>query len=567
MAGSGTKHGRRIMGQASTGFRTPAARKSRQVNEDVALSIGMARTARTALALGTIAVAATAAAQTLPSRVLRPEPDRVLVRYSDALTPDDSTDVALITSMGFHSDVEAAVRSDEVVVTLSSEDSGALEALGRMDPPGAAFLIFEALTLGGRVHRNLIAQVPVTPEVRLAGDVWYETWLNVDYLPPAHRERSLRPEAWVVDIEDRPFRVSRVEPWPSEVDEAEAMSNEDPLLQLTLDGRVPYGARATVSFRERSDAEPLILASGTTPDAPPGRLATFVRGLNVYTGFMFTSSARTEPTFGLVTRFRRPYRFAAFSSRNQVSIGPRASLITNSSDQDDENSLLLSAPVTFRRFRGPLSPRPGAKAPLINTVVVDIAPTLESERSFRNRNLVSDVQLTLHFSTLGKAALKGALSGYALDVRPHMGFEAGRSLGSPSRERVAKSIARLKAGVTGQFRIEFERPQFQAVVFDVDYVYRRLYTNETFGWWETPTDSLESRTIRCGVATDTRSVRRELCTLTGQHPRRYLNMAIRFVFSRYWEIFASYVRGELPPSFVRVDKTQAGFAFRLGTPQ
>ena len=557
MVGSGTKHGRRIINW------TPAARRSPAVSEDVALSIG---TARTVLALGLIGVAATVAAQTLPSRVLRPEPVRVLVRYSDALTPDDSTDVALITSMGFYSDVEAAVTPDEVVVTLSSEDSGALEALGRMDPPGAAFLIIEALTLGGRIHRNLIAQVPVTPEVRLDGDVWYETWLNVDYLPPAHRDRSLRPEAWVVDIEDRPFPVSRVEPWPSEVDETEAMSNEDPILLLTLDGRIPYGARATVSFRERSDAEPLLLTSGTTPDAPPGPLANFIRDLNVYTGFMFTSSARTDPTFGLVTRFRRPYRFAALGPRNQVSIGPRASLITNSSDQDDENSLLLSAPVTFRRFRGPLSPRPGAEAPLFNTVVFDIGPTLESERSFRNRNLVSDAQLTLHFSTLGRADLKGALSGYALDVRPHMGFEAGRSLGSSSRERVAKSIARLKAGVTGQFRLEFERPQLRAIVFDVDYVYRRLYTDEAFGSWFTTPESPETGMTGDGVATNIRFVRRELLTGTGQHPRRYLNVAIRFVFSRYWEIFASYIRGELPPSFVRVDKTQAGFAFRLGTP-
>ena len=559
----GIKHGPTMgqAGQASTGFRAPVARKSRPLT-DVAFSIAAASTV---LALAVIAVASTAAAQTLPSRVLRPEPDRVIVRYSDVLT-DDSTEVALITSTGSHSEVAAAVTPDEVVVTLSPEDTRALEALRRMDPPGAAFLILEALTLRGRVYRNLIAQVPVTPEVRLDGDVWYETWLNVDYLPPAHRERSLRPDAWLVAIDDQPFRVSRVEQWPSEVDEAEGMSHEDRLLQLTLDGRIPYGAKATVSLRARTDAEPLLLAAGTTPEAPPGRLANFIRDLNVYTGFMFTSSARTDPTFGLATRFRRPYWFAAFGRRNQVSIGPRASLITNSSDQDDENSLLLSAPVTFRHVRGPLTPRSAAEAPLINTVVFDIGPTFEAERSFRNRNLVSDAHLTLYFSTLGRAGLQGALSGYALDVRPHIGFEAGRSLASPPRGRAGQSIARLRAGVTGQLRLEFERPQLRAIVFDVDYVYRRLYTDEAFAWWLTTRESPQIAMTGDRVATDVSFVRRELLTGTGQHPRRYLNVAIRFVFSDYWEIFASYVRGEVPPRFVRVDKMQAGFAFRLGTP-
>ena len=85
--------------------------------------------------------------------------------------------------------------------------------------------------------------------------------------------------------------------------------------------------------------------------------------------------------------------------------------------------------------------------------------------------------------------------------------------------------------------------------------------------WATRPNILEVRTTVDGVATDVESVTRTLFTSTGQHPRRYLNAAIRFVFSRYWEVSASYIRGELPPGFFRVDKMQAGFAFRFGTPQ
>lgn len=515
-----------------------------------------------ASALLTIGVAATTTAQTLPTRVLRPEPARVLVRYSAALTPDDSTAVVLLTSTGFHADLQAAVTPEEVVVTLSSDDIDALEAVGRMDPPGAAFLIIEALTVGGREQRNLIARLPVTPEARLDGDVWYTTWLNVDYLPPAVRARSLNAEAWVVNIDGAHFPVTCVESWPETDTEAAQVGL---ILQLALDRSIPYGARATVSFRDRPDAEPRPLASGTTPDAPPGRVANFIRDLNVYAGFMFTNSAGTDPTFGLATRFHRPYLFAAFGPRNQVSIGPRASLTTNSSDQDDENSLLLSVPVEFRRFLGPLIPQLDARTPLINTIVVDVGPTLESEKSFRNQNLVSDGQLTLQFSTLGRADINGALSGYALDIRPHVGFEAGRSLGSPVGQRVDNSIVRLKTGLTAQFRLEFARPQLQAIVFDVDYVYRRLYNDEVFGRWFTKRSSTQS--TEGDVAADIKVVSRTLSTGTGRHPRRYLNAALRFVFSRYWEVFASFARGELPPRFVGVDKMQAGFAFRFGSPQ
>ena len=186
--------------------------------------------------------------------------------------------------------------------------------------------------------------------------------------------------------------------------------------------------------------------------------------------------------------------------------------------------------------------------------------------------MVSNGRLALLFSTRGRADLKGALSGYAVDVRPHVGFEAGRTLGGPIGQRTEKSILRLKAGLAGQIRFEFERPQLRAIVLDVDFVYRQLYTEETFGWWATHLPPPETRrkdedgAPGATIASSTLFTR-TMFTGTGRHPRRYLNAAVRFVFNRYWELFASYVRGELPPRFVRVDKMQAGFAFRLGTRQ
>ena len=520
------------------------------------------------VALLLLSAAGGATAEVLPLRVVRPEPTRILVEYAAHLAPDDTPDVTVVTSESVYPDVEATVTSDAVVVSLSPTISDALDAGVATGRPVPAFLIIRELTLGGRVHSNLIARLPVTFEARLDGDVWYTTRLNVDYLPPVHRERSRRPDAWVVHIDGHRFLVANVRAQFSPTgDTRRSLLQQTPFIELTLDGVVPYRARATVSFVERTDAEPQLLASGVTPHAPAGRLANFLSDLDVYTGFMFTNTAGTDPTFGLDARFQRPFLFAAFGQRIQISIGPRATLRTNSLDQDDENSILLSAPVEIRSFRGPLTLRDRAEAPLINTIAFAIGPTLEAEKSFRNRNLVSDGQLSFWFSTLGASGLSGTLSGYAFDVRPYFGFETGRNVGSRLADSTTDSIGRLKAGFSFKFQLEFDQPHLHAIVFDVDYVYRRLYTEETAGRWRsTGAHAVAPSATVEGTAREQSAASRTLYIRADANSRNYAHAALRFVFSRYWEVFASYARGGLPPRFISVDKFQAGFAFRLGAP-
>ena len=123
-------------------------------------------TRRMVLTLALIGVVDTATAQT-PSQVLRPNPTTVHVRYSADLTPDDDPRVTLIVHpplvatggvrpRGHHREVEAVVTPEAIVVTLASEISEQLDAIGGINPSGAAFLIIDALTLGGQVQRNLI---------------------------------------------------------------------------------------------------------------------------------------------------------------------------------------------------------------------------------------------------------------------------------------------------------------------------------------------------------------------------------------------------------------------------
>ena len=418
-------------------------------------------------ALTSIGPATTATAQTLPARVLRPTLTEVLVRYASDLTPDDRPGVTLFTSGDIHTRVEATVTSKELVVTLPAEIAEQIDSLGQAVPPGAAFLIIDELTfIGGRVQRNVIAPVPVVFKAELLGDVWNTTALNVDYVPLIHRERSLDPDAWVVELDGRPFPVSYVHPTPPFQD-TEPPLREDAISGLTLmiADRIPYGAPASIYFLERRDAEPRLLVSGMTPEAPPGRLENFINNVDIHTGFMFTNSQGTDPTFSLVTRFQRPVLFSAFGERNQIAVGPRAELRTNSSEQDDENSIIVSFPIEFRRFLGPLLLEDTPATPLVNTIIFDVGPTLEAQNNFGNRNLVADGKLTFQFSTLGGR-------NYTFDARPFVGLETGRHPAAGS------SIARLKIGIAGQFRILFAKAHLHEIVFEADYVYRHLYTEE-----------------------------------------------------------------------------------------
>lgn len=528
------------------------------------------RTCRTFLTLALVGVAGSAWGQTLPTTVLRPEPTKIVLRYSAGLAADADPGVTLVVSSDVYPDLDAEVTLAEVIVTLSPEMSGRLDSAGEKSPPDAALLIIDELTVGRRVERNLIAPLPVVTAARLQDDVWNTTVLWMDYLPTIYHERSLVPDAWRVDIGGSPFPVVNVQKDLARISETQ----RDPVHILLIDGTIPRGAAATVSFIERPGADPRLLVSGTTAPAV-ARSGSLLGHTDVYTGLTFVNSQGADATFGLVTNFQQPFPIVRIGERNELSVGPRVAFRTNSSDQDDENSLLFSVPLqlTHHRRLPTFGWRPGSRAeaenltanrPWLYALVLDVGPTFESEKTFSDGNLVANGQLDFRTRTAGTARRSGVLSGYAVDLQPYVGFEAGRNLANQVAALDDGSIGRLKLGFAGLLRVELGGPHLDQVVFDVDYVYRQLYTEEALGTRSPIEREMSGQSmgntfvIDRGVASRT--------TLVGQGgSRSYLNAAIRLVFGPHWEFFASYANGELPPRFVSVDKFQAGFAFRFNS--
>ena len=256
---------------------------------------------------------------------------------------------------------------------------------------------------------------------------------------------------------------------------------------------------------------------------------------------------------------------SGLGSRNAISVGPRAKLRINSSDQDDENSILLSGPFEFRHYYGALEERTGATTPLVESIALVGGPTIESDRNFDNTNLVADGQFNVNFPTLGKANRRGTFSGYAIDIQPYGGVEVGKNLENRIATLDGRSIFRLKVGFAGQVRLNFKKTRRYKIVFDVEYVHRRLYAEEALS---------RSVTIPLPVGTltpvegeplkiDAGFLSRMSIDTINKGPRSYLHVAIRYAFDPNWEFFASYVNGELPPRFVSVHKFQAGFAYRF----
>lgn len=288
-----------------------------------------------------------------------------------------------------------------------------------------------------------------------------------------------------------------------------------------------------------------------------GRVARFFAGIDLQGRFGFSSSAGREPTFALTTRFRRPYLFSALGDRNQISFGPMVSLRANSADQDDENSVIVSAPIVITRSRGPLrvplaGPEESPEEPLVNAFVLNTGPRLEADKSFRRGNLVADGELGFGLVVFGG-------ENRDLDAWPYVGLETGAVLArrdpagsvptsSEPPMKAAESIARVKVGVDARYRFGFEGDGLHEIVFDAEFVYRQLYANEPFGKWEPREGMREPELVSC---------RRK-----GR--RLYLNAAVRFAFTENWEFVLSYARGELPPLFVEVAKVEAGFGIRLG---
>ena len=462
-------------------------------------------------------------------RVVRAEPDRILLTdFRGELTPDYDPGAMLIISRDvFFPRVHAEATRSGVLVTLSPEMVEAIDAVGPPSSGRPPFLVIDQLTLGGRSYHNLTAPVPTALQLRLVdGVVQTLTLLDIDYMPAADQERARSPEAWLATIGGRPFPILQVT----------LGFGDSPFLVLRIGGALPHGASATLSFRQAPNAEPRLVATGTTPGTRIGNLSGYA---DIYTGFTFSQSqpagrpsARRRSTFGVITRFERFSQLTGFASPNQLSAGPRVAVKTNSSDQDDEDSLLLSFPFAFTRHRGV-----GTKnTPAIRSITFNLGPSLESEKTFKNRNLIAAGNLDFRFSTRGIARR------YPVDLRPYVGFEIGQRIWQQPGDALASApgaVRRLKGGLTIRTALDFRKPYLQRVVLDAEYVYRQLFTDELL------------------------LVNRKSIEQIDHGSRSYLNLAVRFAFNPYWELFTLYAQGELPPRFGSVHKIQAGLAFRL----
>ena len=311
-----------------------------------------------------------------------------------------------------------------------------------------------------------------------------------------------------------------------------------------------------------------------------GRLGGFFSDFHVRAQFGFTSSAETPPTFAVSTRFRRPFLFAAIGKRNQFSVGPDAHLIANSSDQDDEDSIVLSAPITYTRtraqLRAPITMEEEEaadlmEAPVVDAVVLKMGPTLEVDRGFESRNFVADGELSLGLTT-------GGGKRHAWNARPFVGFEAGRDMasgGSPGGTgsggglQGGGTIGRVKAGVDARWRVETNGDYLREIAFALEFVQRQLYAVEPVGEWVVEERALspeDGRTAGDEGSTEERVLVRRLEVDERRGSRRYLKASMRLAFTENWGFAVSYVRGGLPPRFVGVAKVEAGFELRLGNP-
>ena len=337
------------------------------------------------------------------------------------------------------------------------------------------------------------------------------------------------------------------------------------LTAMALSGGVSIGgAEATAQDASGRGEEPS--AGGG------GGVARFFAEMDVQGRFGFSSSAGREPTFGFTTRFRRPYLFSALGDRNQVAFGPMVSVRANSADQDDENSVLLAAPLTITRSRGarrvPLAGlEESPEAPLVNAFVVTAGPELEVNKGFSRGNFAPDAELGFGLPTFGG-------ENQAVEAWPYVGVEVGMGLGGgeantsggSSGMDAAESVARVKAGVDARYRLSFAGDRLHEIVFDLEFVYRRLYAVEPLGTWIATERRLagENGPPAGGRDEEAIVIVRTLQRSVGKGPRRYLNAAVRFAFTENWELVVSYARGALPPLFVEVDKVEAGFGIRLG---
>ena len=317
-------------------------------------------------------------------------------------------------------------------------------------------------------------------------------------------------------------------------------------MRLTLAGFIPNDAEAIVTYTPEGSATAKEVAKGRTLAASGKKADDPVGDADVYLGFTYTASRATTTTTathvgGLQAHVERPFYFWGRANRDVFSVVPRFDALVHAKELDDEDSMSLKADFEWQRMLGNLERLPDlSQAPDANPIYdirTSLGGGLEFSKGFKERNAIGEAQFAPAFHVFGVTYAKPhVLEGIRLMVAPAAGFELGRVIASQLEDLVDSRVQRLKGGLDAQLTFRFrDAPYAAAFVIEGSYVGRKLYTQEQFTDVSTGVDS---------------------------KARHYGKLAGKFVFNANFEAFLSYSRGSLPPRFERVDKIEAGLAFR-----
>jgi hypothetical protein len=427
----------------------------------------------------------------------------------------------------------------------------ALSAAAKRRP----YILIDRLVLDRKPTTDLLAIVPTEVTFAIAGPVTRTVLLFASYVTSAAAKRIQEQDAadWRVTIGGAEIPVRRVLVVPPDLAPGPGLRYQFQV-RLTLTGFIPNDAEVVVHYTAEgspapappSAPAPKEVAKGRTL-AAPGRYAGNPAGdADIYLGFTYTATrgttAATRHVGGLQAHVERPFSFWGRARRDVFSIVPRFDALVHAKELDDEDSMSLKADVEWQRMLGNLERLPDLdRAPDANPIYnlrTSFGGGLEFSKGFREHNAIAEARVAPALHVFGTAYAKPrTLEGIRLMVAPAAGFELGRVIDSQLDALIASRVTRLKGGADAQLRFAFrDAPYADAVVIEAGYVGRKLFTREQF-----------ADVSRSGADRST---------------RHYGRLAGKFVFNANFEVFLSYARGSLPPKFERVNKVEAGLAFR-----
>lgn len=174
---------------------------------------------------------------------------------------------------------------------------------------------------------------------------------------------------------------------------------------------------------------------------------------------------------------------------------------------------------------------------------------VESERDFENTNLIESPRLTflptsfpkaLRETKKGKTVRHKAL----LFVNPYLGGEFGKNLRSPLKAAEGDGIARILAGVDVRWVFFLKNGKVPDINWTTTYQRRWLLSDE-LGFKADDNGDLQLRTF-------------------GTNPRDYVKSKVSYRITKFFDAFAAYEWGQVPPSFKLIDhRFRLGFAYKF----